>query len=228
MLISDRWQSKTAFLMAFGITATAIAPALLATPAAATSPAATTSQPFLIGQLFPDSTQVVGVPAGTIIPVRYDEAERIIVMPDETAEVTLIVAADIRSAAGTVLIPVGSRIEGQLQPLDGGTRFVAQEVVFPVSERRVAIDATSQLITETETISRRSNPDLLRGAAIGAAAGAVLGELFGNIGVVDVVLGAGLGVAAEYLLRGRQEVEVVVVNPETDLDITLRSNFRLN
>ncbi|NJL23327.1 MAG: hypothetical protein HC895_24940 [Leptolyngbyaceae cyanobacterium SM1_3_5] len=164
---------------------------------------------------------------GTAIAVRYDEAERIIVMPDETAPITLIVAQDVRSASGTVLIRSGSTIAGELRPDGGGTRFFAETLTPAGSTRSIPIDATSGLITERETITRESDPDFLRGAAIGAAAGAVIGEIFGNIDLGEVLLGAGVGTLASVLLRGRDEVEVVVVNPATDLTLTLQSNFVL-
>jgi DNA-binding transcriptional regulator LsrR (DeoR family) len=74
-------------------------------------------------------------------------------------------------------------------------------------------------------ITEESDPDILRGAAIGAAAAAVLSEIFGSIDVIEVLGGAGLGALAEILLSGSEEVEVVVIEPATDLDLTLQSEF---
>ena len=222
MLISHRWQSRTALLIALGITATAAFPLLSATTAIANS------KPYVVGQLFPRSREV-RVSAGTVIPVRFDEAERIVVTPDETAPITLVVAEDIRSAAGTVLIPAGSKIEGNLQPVRGGTQFVAEELTFRNSNRQRPIDATSEIITETETIEKGSNSSsILKGAAIGAAAAAALSEIFGDIDVIEVLAGGGVGAVAGLLLGGRNEAQVVVINPDTDLDLTLQSDFVLN
>ncbi|MBE9181674.1 hypothetical protein IQ268_24215 [Oculatella sp. LEGE 06141] len=219
MLISKRWQSNTALMLAVGLTSAATLPLLTAVPASANS------RPYSVSQLFPQQNARLVVPAGTVIPIRYEEAERIIVTPDETAEVKFVVSADIRSSAGTVLIPQGSVIEGELRPANGGTQFFAQEVILASNNQRYPIDATSNAITQTETISRRSNPNILRGAAIGAAAAAVLSEIFGRINVIQVLAGAGVGALAEVLLRGSDEVEVVVVNPETDLSIRLQRDF---
>jgi hypothetical protein len=217
MLISKRWQSRTALFMAMGLASVAALPTLLAVPAAA-------NEPYLVGQLFPDSTRLV-VPAGTVIPVRYEEAERIIVTPDETASVTLIVAQDVRSSAGTVLIPAGSEIEGELQPNGGGTQFVSEEITL-TSGQTLPIDATSEVITDTQVITEDTDPDILRGAVIGAAAAAVLSEIFGSIDFGEVLAGAGLGALGSLLLGGgEEEVEVVIVEPETDLDLTLQSEF---
>jgi hypothetical protein len=227
MLLFNRWQSKTAFLMAMGITATAFVPFLISTPAIADS------QSVEIAQLFPESRDESRefsrgvVPRGTIIPVTYDRGKKIIVSPEETADITLTVAEDVESESGRIAIPAGSRIAGELRPADGGTQFVAQDLILEGRDRRYPIEATSREITDTEIINKRSNPDILRGAVIGAAAGAVLGEIFGGIDLGEVLAGAGVGVLGEVLLRGRKEkeVEVVVVRPDTDLDLRLEEDF---
>ncbi len=223
MLISKRWQSETAFLMALGMASTIAAPVLLSTPAVANS------QSYLIGQIFPRSGSSSGlVPAGTTIPIEYDK-EKIIVKPDETASVTLTVAQNINSESRRVVIPAGSRIEGELRPAEGGTRFVAEELIIKSGSRtqRLPIDATSEVITDTEVITEKTSPDILKGAAIGAAAGAVLSEIFGGIDLGEVLAGAGVGALASTILGGRkeEEVEVVVVRPEQDLDLTLQEDL---
>jgi hypothetical protein len=191
------------------------------------------ARPVVVAQLFSQPAQVT-IPAGSMVPVSYDEAEKIVVLPDETAPVTLMVAADMTSERGTVLIPQGSGIEGELRPVYAedddedpvGTQFFAETLVFPSGVQQ-PIDAVSDVLTETETITRRSDPDILRGAAIGAAAAAVLSEVLGDIDFIEVLAGAGLGALASVLLRGREEVDVVVIYPETDLDLTLQSDFIL-
>lgn len=220
MFINTGWRSKSALLMALGFASTVSLPFALSRAAIASS------APYTVAQLFSNPSEV-GLEQGMVIPVRYDEAEKIVVLPDETAPVTLTVAQDIRTNRGTVIIPEGTLIEGELQPDGDGTRFVAQELVYVNNDRRVPIDATSNLITDRETISRRDNPDLIKGAVIGAAAAAVLSEVLGSIDVVEVLAGAGLGALASVLFRGREEVEVIVVYPESDLDLTLQSDYVL-
>jgi hypothetical protein len=222
MLISHRWSSKIALFMALGITSTAAFPILV------TAPATASFKPYVTAQIFSQSERVA-IPAGTVIPVEYDEAEKIIVTPDETAPVTLTVAADIRSSSGTILIPRGSKIEGELQPAGGGTQFVAQELMIKNSNRRLSIDATSEVITETETLKQGTDTSgILKGAAIGAAAAAVISEIFGDIDLGEVLAGGGLGALAGLLLGNRNQTEVVVVYPEADLDLTLQSGLTLN
>jgi hypothetical protein len=220
MILSQRWRSGTAMAIALGLTSAVASPLMMASSVAA-------SEPSLYAQIFSQNS-TVGLGEGTVIPVRYDEGEKIVVLPDETAPVTLTVAQDIRTNRGTVIIPAGTLIEGELRPDDDGTRFYAENLVYTNNDNRYSIDATSNVITERETITKDTDPDILRGAVIGAAAGAVLGEIFGSIDFLEVLGGAGVGALASILIGGdREEVEVLVVNPETDLDLTLQDAFVL-
>jgi hypothetical protein len=222
MQFSKVWQSRTALFLSLGFASTLTLPLMLSHAATAV-PA-----PYLTGQRFPDSWRST-LPRGTQIPVEYrdkdeEKADRILVTPDETASLTLTVAEDVVSSSGRVIIPRGSELKGELRPSGGGSQFVAETLILP-NGRPTNIDAVSNVVTETETISKRDNPNILRGAVVGAAAGAILGEIFGSIDVLEVLGGAGLGVLAEiFLLRNKQQVEVVVVRPD-ELDVRLRSEF---
>ncbi|NEO78877.1 MULTISPECIES: hypothetical protein [Moorena] len=221
MFISHRWQSRIALLTALGITSTVALPMLMATQATAQSR-------FYIEPQLAQFTQVI-IPAGTLIPVESDDAKRVIVTRNETLPITVIVARDVVSFSGTLLIPAGSEIEGEVRPVQGGSQFVAEELILRDSDQSLSLDATSEVVTKTETITKNTDPDLLKGAAIGAAAGAVLSEIFGKLEFWEVLAGAGLGLVTELLLAGGQEdVEVVVIDPDTDLDITLKSDLVLN
>ncbi|MBD1853656.1 hypothetical protein [Leptolyngbya sp. FACHB-711] len=222
MQLSHPWQSGLA------VTLATIAASTVALPLSIAKSDAASSEGYLIAQRFPDSWRTPMVAVGTQIPVRYDKSEKIVLTPEETVPVTLTVARDITSTRGSVLIPAGSQIKGELKPASGGTQFVAEEITLFEDAEPVAINATSDVITRTETVSRRTNPNIFRGAAIGAAAGAVLGEIFGSIDFLEILGGAGVGVLGEVLLRDRREVEVVVVEPDTDLALTLQSNFERN
>ena len=229
MLSYNHWQSKLAVLMALGITTTASLPILIAAPATAKP------QPYRIGQLFPSqpspvtprSTQV-SVPSGTIIAVKSEDAEKIVVTPDETAPITLTITQPIRSSAETILIPAGSQIEGELRPVEGGTQFIAKQLILKTSNRELPIEATSAVITETETIDNGTDvSNILKNAAIGAAAAGVLSEIFGDIDLIEVLVGAGLGALGGLLLGGGEQAEVFVIYPETDLELTLDSELVL-
>ena len=221
MLMSKNWLRSSALIAVVGFISVAVSPLM------AMKSASAQVNETIIGQLFSSkqSKQFARVSAGTIIPIRYEEADKIIVTPDETASFTLTVAADILDSSGRLAIPLGSLIEGEMQPSGRGTQFVARDLILYNSEERLLIDADSAVISNTRTITRRSNPDILRGAAIGAAAAGVLSEIFGDLDWYEVLAGAGVGILAELLIRGDEEVEVVVIDPDRDLDLKLQSDL---
>jgi len=229
MLISNRWQSKTALVMALGMSSIAAVPLMMATAATASSDS------YQVAQLFPSQPSPISqefnnvtIAAGNFIPTRSDETDKIVITPDESMSITLVVDTDIRSSAGTLLIPAGSEIDGELRPDGNGTRFFAQELRIKNSNQRLSINATSQKITETETINEGTDTSsILTGALIGAAAGTVLGEIFGDVDFLEVLGGAGAGALAGLLLGGRKEAEVFVINPDRDLGLTLQSDLVL-
>jgi hypothetical protein len=161
--------------------------------------------------------------------VRYDEAEKIVVLPDETAPVTLKIAANIKDNSGRILIPYGSELVGEIRPAGNGSRFVAQELKIPGASSQ-SINASSQVITRRETINKGASAgDILEGAAIGAAAASVIAGITGDkaIATEEVLGGAGLG-ALGGLLLGKEEAEVISIDPNEDLDITLNSRLALS
>ena len=167
------------------------------------------------------------VPRGFVIPVEYEE-EKILVTPEETVPVTLLVAADIKDSRRSILIPYGSEIVGQIEPSEDelGSFFTASEIVFP-DGTALPIDAISEVVTRRETIKEGANAgDILQGAAIGGAAAAVLSEIFGDLGALEVLGGAGAGALAGLLLGG-SEVELVSIDPNNDLDLTLLDSLAL-
>ena len=89
------------------------------------------------------------------------------------------------------------------------------------------MDATSQVVTRTEVVRRGADAgDILKGAAIGGAAAVVLSEIFGDIDFLEVLGGAGAGAVAGLLL-GKREVELVSIDPNSDLDLILQSDLAL-
>jgi hypothetical protein len=224
MTYFHRWKTGTAALIAMVMTTGSIAPMFFLSPASA-------QVIFRGGQRqTPIQTRTVSIPAGVRLPVSY-EKDKIVVTPDETAPITLRVERNIVDSGRNVLIPQGSEIVGQLQPAtrngQKGTYFVAQELVLPDGSRQ-PINATSQIITRKETISKGSNTGkVIQDAAIGAGAASVIALLTGNqrIEALEPILGAGAGAAASVLLR-RNKAEVIVVEPQRgDLNLTLRSNL---
>lgn len=209
----ERWQSGASVLIALSMMGGVAAPIVATAPAVAQTAY---------------GNQTIVIPNGTSIPVLYDKAEKIVVSPKETVPLTLIVAANVKTRTGTILIPAGSRIVGKLQPAAGGSQFIAEELVRSQG-RRQYINATSNVITRTQEVRRGANTSsILKGAAIGGAAAAALSGLTGDkkISILEVLGGAGAG-AAGGLVLGRKKVDVVVINPNTDLALKLRSDLAL-
>ena len=214
--------------MVFGLVAAAIA------PIAAHAPAVANPTQYRVSQLL-DSARIL-IPTGTVLDVDYEndesdeDVDKVIVKPDETAPLTLTLRTPLRTQSGTVIVPAGSQITGELQPLEGeqiGTQFVASELILP-NGNEYDINATSAPVTRTETITEETGPDIIKGAVIGAAAAAVLAEILGSIDILEVLGGGALGALGILIFGGgTDEVEVVVVNPSQDLDLTLQSNLRL-
>lgn len=212
------WKSTTAVIIALGMSASATAPILIASPASAQFGDSVTQR------------REYRIPSGTQIQVRYDSAEKIVVSPNETTDLTLTVASDVVSRDGEILIPARSQVVGQLRPARGGSQFVARELILPGGQRR-SLNASSQVITETQEI--RKGTDLTRvlaGAAVGSAAGALIAGVTGDrrINALEVLAGTGVGTVGGLLLGGRRSTEVVVINPNSDLDLRLDSDLIVN
>jgi hypothetical protein len=219
-------KSGSALLLAFGMSSTAIAPFTLPLSAIAAPVAA----PLTVAQLFPTSPTTirrVAIPAGTRLPVQYTKADKVVVLPTETVDLNLIVSRNIRSSSGALLIPAGSEVRGRLQPAEGGSQFVANQIVL-TDGTRLAVDAQSQVIATNQEVKRGTNTgSILTGAAIGAGAAAAISGLTGNrrITLGKVLIGAGAGALGGLLVGNRNKVDVVTINPNTDLNLTLNSSL---
>ncbi len=224
--LSPSHQVKTLALQIRGILGTVLAVSLAGgmVPALAQMPRSVT-------QLFPDVNDVV-IPGGVVLPVVYNRAEKIIIAPNETLPLTLTIPDDITSRQGRVLIPRGSQVRGQLEPVSAdtlGTRFVAQELIL-TNGTRSPLAAVSQTLTKTEPVNGGiRGASVLKGAAIGAGAAAILAGVTGDraIATEEILGGAGVGALAGVFL-GRHKNQVFIINPNTDLKLRLQSDLRLS
>ncbi|MEA5619193.1 S-layer homology domain-containing protein [Cronbergia sp. UHCC 0137] len=193
-------------------------PYIVTGQATTTSPTTTT----------PTATTVT-IPQGTIIPVKYDKAEKILVTKDETAPLTLIVSQNIVTQDQKVLIPVGSQVIGQLKPAQGGSQFVAQKLVLTTG-REYDIVGSSNVITKTETVKKgASTSNIIKNTALGAGAAAAISAITGDkaIATEEVLGGAGIG-ALIGLFFGKQSVDLIVVEPNTNLQMTINQNLSVS
>jgi len=191
-----------------------------------TGQVAAISSPFIVG----GTVAQVKIPAGTSIPVRYDKAEKLLIARSEPQPIplTLKVAQNIVDAQGRVLIPAGTDVVGQMQTVQGGARFIASEFVLP-NGRRLPVSASSEVITRTETISRGSTTgNIIIGTLVGAGAGAGIAAVTGDrsIQAWEVLTGAAGG-ALLGTLSTKNSVDLIVINPSTDLTLTLDADLAL-
>ncbi|MGB3203905.1 MAG: S-layer homology domain-containing protein [Crinalium sp.] len=165
------------------------------------------------------------IPSGTNIPTNYDK-ERILLTSNERVPLTLNVAANITTRDGRVLIPAQSQVIGELQPGEGGVRFVAQTLTM-ANGTQMPINATSSVITKTQTVTKGASVGtLIRNAALGAGAAAAITGVTGDrtITTGEVLGGAGIG-SLLGLFLGRERVDLVVVEPNTDLNLQLNQDL---
>jgi hypothetical protein len=173
------------------------------------------------------------IPEGTTIPVKYENADKkkILVTRDETAPLTLTVSTNVVTDSGKVVIPAGSTVVGQLKPVktQKGSQFVAQKLVLP-SGQEYSINAQSQVITKTETVRKGSTTGAIaKNAVLGGAAAAAVSAVTGDRAVAtEEVLG---GVAIGSLIGlffGKSSVDLIVINPDTDLQMTVNQNLQIS
>jgi hypothetical protein len=172
--------------------------------------------------------RTVTIATGAEIPVMYSEAEKILVAPDETMDLTVEVAANLKDRYGQVLIPYGTKIEGRIEPTEEGSHFVARRLVFSETDTQ-NIYGESRPISRTEMVKKgASTGDILKGTLIGAGAAVILGGVTGDrtIDLSTILLGGGLGALGGWALGG-EEVELISIDPERDLNIILSDRLTL-
>jgi hypothetical protein len=176
---------------------------------------------------FSQSSNSRDLSRGTIIYTALPSNDKILVTPQETMAVTLVVRNNVIDSSNRVVIPSGSEIVGEIRPSGQGSRFVANTLILN-NGNQYPISATSSVVTNTETVSTgKDNNAIWQGALAGAAAGTLLSAITGDkaIATEEVLGGAGFGALAGLLLRGDYTQELISINPEEDLNLTLTSTF---
>ncbi len=168
------------------------------------------------------------IPQGTIVTVKYEKAKKILLTKDETVPLTLITTQSI-TQNGTVLIPAGTQVIGELQPAKGGSQFVAEKFVLS-SGQEYKVSATSNVITKTETIKQGiSTSSIIKDSVLGAAAAAAVSAVTGNtvIATEKVLGGAGIG-GLIGLFLGKKSVSLIAIEPNTDLQLTINQDLPID
>ncbi|RCJ32311.1 S-layer protein [Nostoc punctiforme NIES-2108] len=178
-----------------------------------------------VGSTTPTSASVT-IPQGTAIAVKYDKAEKILVTKDETSPLTLTVSQNVVTQDGSVVIPAGSQVIGQLKPATGGSQFVAEKLVLP-SGQEYQLNATSGVITKTETVKKGTSlGSIIKNTVLGAGAATAVSAVTGDraIATEEVLGGAGIG-ALVGLFFGKNSVDLIAIDPNTDLQMTINQNL---
>ncbi|TVQ06540.1 MAG: S-layer homology domain-containing protein [Leptolyngbya sp. DLM2.Bin27] len=187
---------------------------------------ATINSPYIVGQQL---AAQASIPTGTTMAMTYADGDKIVVLPDETAALTLTVAQAITDSMGRVLVPAGSQVVGELRPSGNGSQFVAQELVL-IGGQRLAINATSQTVTTMETIRRGATfGETLAGAVLGSGAAAAIARTTGdqNVGTLEVLAGTATGATLARIF-GRDRFDVIAINPNQDLTLTVNAPLLLS
>jgi hypothetical protein len=171
----------------------------------------------------------VTIPQGTAITVKYDKAEKILVTKDETAPLTLTVAQNVVTDRGDVVVAAGSQVVGKLKPTKGGSQFVAEKLVL-TSGQEYQLNASSNVITKTETVRQGSRAaSIVKNAALGAAAAAAVSAVTGDKAIAtEEVLGGTVIGGLVGLFTGKKSVDLIVVDPDTDLQMTVNQNIQIS
>lgn len=163
---------------------------------------------------------------GTKIPVTYLASDKVVVTPNETINLTLEVANDIQNSESKVLIPKGSKIEGQLVPRYSdskflGTQFVAQRLIVN-NQSYTNLNATSDLVTGEKPSD--VNNSTVQNTSATSAAQTILGTILGRSVNVENIL---TGKTTPQNTQSTQTTQdtLVIIDPETDLPLTFGSDF---
>lgn len=142
--------------------------------------------------------------AGTVLPTEYSGSERIVIRRNERYPLTLRITRDLKDNRNRVMIPSGSRVEGEFRPVRDGVQFVARRLVLRNGET-YRIDATSKIIYG----ERNFDDDDLRNTRISDAARIIIGSVLGNERIT------------------KDDSNLVTVYPDRDLDLTLSSDLQI-
>lgn len=174
--------------------------------------------------------QINSLNIGTIIPSTYTEANKILVTRQETMALVLTVTSNVRDNNNRIIIPSGSQIIGEIIPDGNGSRFVGHTLMLN-NGSEYEINASSKVITTTETVSSGKNTDAIwQGALAGTGAAAIITGVSGDkrITPLELLGGAGIGALGGLILGGDRTQELISINPQRDFDLTLTSDFAMN
>ncbi len=151
----------------------------------------------------------VGLPAGTLLTVRYTGISPIAVKGESRKEILTLQSA-IRDRNGAILAPEGTTIYGAFVGKDN--RFVAESIVLQ--------GQTISLVAESANLGGSRNPSersLLQNSGIGFLAGVLIGGLSGG----NAVGGAAAGAIVSYATAPQS----ATIQPGQTLELKLTQDW---
>lgn len=170
---------------------------------------------------------------GTRLPLRSLDYSKILIAKNEIVPLTLTLSTPLRDNKGLIVIPQGSLIAGELRPINKGSQFFARKLTIfsdAQSLREYPLQATSGIILRTELVTTNTSTTLLaKNTLISRAAACLIAEITGDRTLVSEVTppDQGIGLLAGWFLKGTK-AELIAINPNRDLTLTLNSNLILN
>ena len=169
------------------------------------------------GLIYPDISLAEKTPSLTIaqgsysLPAESAQQETLYLNNDRTYSYNLV--AQEQGMINNITIPAGATIVGKYVPAEGGLRYVAEAVTY--GDYSYTINASSSVIEDVKDPRDTSAGAIAGDAGIGAAGGAVLGEVFGDAGAAEIIGGAAAGAATGNLTADR----VVVIEPNSTIPL---------
>ena len=169
--------------------------------------------PLLLAPLMPLAVPTIAAAQRTAqarsavqIPVVTQSDETLYFNPDTTYSLPLVVESAVNINGRN--LPAGTVIQGRLEPVEGGLRYVATGIeAGGLTEPRAA---TSVVLTDIKDPRESSAGSIAGDAAIGAAGGAVIGAVLGDgISLLEILGGAATGVVVGNVTAQR----VVILEP---------------
>ena len=177
---------------------------------------ATASLIFIEGAIAPGATSAqkadeISIAQASVLQAESAQSETLYLNNDRTYSYNLV--AKEKGVIGDVTVPAGATIVGKYVPAEGGLQYVAEAVTY--DDYSYTINASSSIIEDEKDPRDTSTGAVAEDAGIGAAGGAVLGEVLGDAGAAEVVGGAAAGAATGNLTADR----VVVIEPDSEISL---------
>ena len=167
------------------------------------------------GQPLPSATSSVWLPVGTQLMLRYPGARSLRLTLGSPRQDVLLLHQPVVDSSGRIVVPANTQVLGRFETSTAGSRFVVQ--AMSVNGQNIQVEGQSDWLGDRSV----SEADLIRNAAIGAAAGTVLTTITGDASGVALIGGAAAGAATTYITAS----EPAVIQPNQLIEVQLTEDL---